>query len=138
MSETVLPAKPAENGQQERDAWVAEVRQLADQAEAWAKRQDWGVRRDSKTITEEPLGSYEVPQLLIQSLKGRVVLDPVTRYVGGGHGLVDFLAWPSFDYVPIVKTDEGWRFKSPEPNGPDAPWTEETFLDVALRLMLKG
>lgn len=76
MTPTSLPKRPVENWEQVRDEWVAAVEQLAAAAAAWAKKQDWAVRRDPKTITEDRLGSYTVPRLLIHAPEGRLSTRP--------------------------------------------------------------
>ena len=65
QSET-RPRSPVEDGEAQRNEWVAAVEQVVSDAEAWATEQKWFVHRDRKTITEDPIGSYEVPVLMIR------------------------------------------------------------------------
>jgi hypothetical protein len=135
-SETVS-RPPAENGEAERDEWVAAVEQVISDAEAWATEQHWFVHRGPKTITENRIGTYEVPTLLIQATCGRFVLDPIARYVGGAKGRIDFCVHPSYDYVMIVRTDAGWHFVI-DPPTLDRPWSKEAFLGIVPELAKKA
>src|SRR4051812_12265359 len=103
MSQSTLPKTPVPNWEQVRDGWVEAVTHLVGDAERWSLKQDWSVRRVMKTIKEDRLGSYEVPQLLIQSTAGRLLLDPVACYIAGAAGLVDLFLMPSYDSVTIAR-----------------------------------
>ena len=72
---STLSRQPVENGDAQRDEWIAAVEQVVSDAEAWATEQHWFVHRGSKTITEPAIGSYEVPTLLIQATAGRFVIS---------------------------------------------------------------
>jgi hypothetical protein len=136
QSET-RPRHPEANGQAERDEWVAAVEQVVSDAEAWATEQHWFVHRGPKTITEGPIGSYEVPTLLIQAPAGRFVIDPIARYVIGALGEIDFCVHPSYYYVMIVRTDTGWQVRTnPETIG--RPWSKQTFFEVISELARKA
>ena len=135
MTQTVLPTKAVDNWEGIRDEWVASVEQLVGDAEVWARKQDWAVRRDAKTIQEDRLGQYTVPRLLIHATAGRLLLDPVARYVPGAMGAVDLYVLPSYDAVMISRADDGWRL---HPIGADEipqPWCEEAFVHTALQLL---
>jgi hypothetical protein len=132
MSQSTLPKTPVPNWEQVRDEWIDAVTRLIGDAEQWSLNQDWSVRRAKKTIKEDRIGAYEVPQLLIQSTAGRLLLDPAARYIVGGTGLVDLFLMPSYDSVTITpNNDGGWRL---HPDG-DAdkwlPWSEENFIATA-------
>src|SRR4051794_38721827 len=94
QSET-LPRHPVENGEAERDEWVAAVEQVVSEAEAWPTEQHWFVHRGPKTSAEDPVGSYEVPSLLIQAPAGRFVLEPMGRYIVGATGEIELSVFPS-------------------------------------------
>jgi len=135
MTQAVLPTKAVENWEGIRDEWTASVEQLVGDAESWAGKQDWAVRREAKSIREDRLGQYTVPRLLIQATAGRLLLDPVARYVPGVLGVVDLYVLPSYDAVMISRADDGWRL---HPIGPDdiaQPWSEKTFVHTALQLL---
>jgi hypothetical protein len=131
-SETV-PPQLAENGEAQRDQWIAAVEQIVSDAEAWATEQHWFVHRGPKTITERGIGTYDVPTLLIQAPAGRFVIDPIARYVVGALGEVDFCVHPSYYYVMIVRTDAGWQFET-NPKTISRPWSKQTFFEVVSEL----
>jgi hypothetical protein len=66
MPEMIVPRTPVENWEQVRDEWVAAVTALVAQIESWAQGTDWATRQYPKSITEDRLGTYTVPQLLTQ------------------------------------------------------------------------
>lgn len=121
-----------------RAEWLESVEAFIADAEAWSKKQGWATRRDPKTIDEESIGSYTVPRLLIHGVDGRLLLDPVTRFVVGGLGLVDFCVLPSYDWVKLVRTPAGWEFHPAQPDAPHRPWSEKAFVEVARELLATG
>ena len=118
-----------------RDEWVASVEQLVGDAEVWAQKHDWAVRREAKTLREDRLGQYTVPRLLIHATAGRLLLDPVARYVPGAMGVVDLYVLPSYDAAMISRTDDGWRLHPIGADDEPQPWSEETFVHTALQLL---
>jgi len=118
-----------------RDEWVASVEQLVGDAEVWAQKHDWAVRREAKTLREDRLGQYTVPRLLIHATAGRLLLDPVARYVPGAMGVVDLYVLPSYDAAMISRTDDGWRLHPIGADDVPQPWSEETFVQTALQLL---
>ena len=124
------PGTPWKTGKPQRDDWVAAVEQVISDAEAWATEQHWFVHRTPKTITEDDVGSYEVPSLLIQAPAGRFTLEPMGRYIigatadgryiGGAMGEIELNVYPSYEYVRIVRTGAGWHFviKRPDSRSP--------------------
>jgi hypothetical protein len=136
QSET-LPRHPVENGEAERDEWVAAVEQVVSEAEAWATEQHWFVHRGPKTIAEDPVGSYEVPSLLIQAPAGRFVLEPMGRYIVGATGEIELSVFPSYESVLIVRNDTGRHFVIDRPTV-DRPWSKEAFLEIVSELAKKA
>ena len=135
-SET-LPRRPVETYEEQRDDWVAAVEQVISDAEAWATEQHWFVHRGPKTITEDPIGSYEVPTLLIQAPAGRFVFEPMSRYIIGATGEIELSVFPSYHSVLIVRNDSGWHFVIDRPTL-DRPWSKETFLEIVSELAKKA
>jgi hypothetical protein len=135
MDQSAPPTKPVKNWEQVRDEWVAAVEQLVGETEAWAQAQGWATRRDPKTATEYRLGAYTVPQLLIHAPAGRLILDPIARYVPGALGVVEFCALPSYDSMRLGRTADGW-FLQPDGEGETPrPWSEAIFRETSLRLL---
>lgn len=135
MTQSVLPTKAVENWEGVRDEWIAAVEQLVGDAEVWARNQDWAVRRDAKSIREDRLGQYTVPRLLIHATDGRLLLDPVARYVPGATGVVDLYVLPSYDAVMISRADDGWRLHPMDADDVPQHWSEETFVHTVLQLL---
>jgi hypothetical protein len=135
MTPATLPKSPVENWEQVRDEWVAAVEKLIQDAEAWSKKQDWATRRDPKTLKEKGQGEYIVPRLLIHTIDGRLLLDPIARDVMGATGLVELCVMPSYDSIKIVRFEDGWKMLPEKGDGEFTPLTEETFLATVLRLL---
>jgi hypothetical protein len=131
------PRKPVEDWEAKRDEWVAAVEQIAADAEAWAKEQQWLVHRDRKTMTEDMIGAYDVPVLTIQAPAGRLILDPIAQSIVGALGRIDLCAFPSYEKVLIVRTEDGWQFVI-NPPVPDRPWSKEAFLEISSGLAAKA
>jgi hypothetical protein len=129
------PRHPIENWQQKLAKWIAEVEEITHQARTWAEKHGWATRLDQKVITEEIIGTYEVPTLLVHTPQGRLLLQSVARYVVGADGRFDFCVMPSYDSVPLVKTDGSWGFFSTSRKDLLLPWSEEAFEKVAQELL---
>jgi hypothetical protein len=134
MEPTTLPKKPIDNWQHVRDEWIAAVQQLIQEVESWAQKQGWAVRREPKKVEEFRIGTYEVPQLLIQLPAGRFLLDPVARFVTGADGLIDLYVLPSYDAVMISRNQDGWFLHPSDQEGPRQTLSEQSFVDTVLQL----
>jgi hypothetical protein len=128
------PRKLVENWESVRDEWVQAVEQLVDEAEAWASERQWFVHRDCKTITEDGVGSYEVPVLMMRAPAGRLILEPLSRFVGKATGLVDLSVFPSYDRRSIVRTEKGWQFVKVGARNQYRRWSKTAFIEVATEL----
>jgi hypothetical protein len=136
MPETVMPREPVENWEQVRDEWIAEVHRVIAEAETWSEERGWGTLRDHRTITEDPIGSYQVPVLLIHTPKGRLLLSPQARYVFGGNGLIDVMLYPSFDVQNcLVKVEDGWRIAAIGNPELGERWSKESFVRVVNQML---
>jgi hypothetical protein len=128
MASPTLPKTPVENWEHVRDEWVADVTGLVAEAEAWCREQGWSTRRVPKEVTEDRLGTYTVPQLLIQDVAGRVLLEPLARYVVGGTGLLDLYRMPAYDdMASVVREEGGWQIRDFQ-TWAARPWSREAFL----------
>jgi len=127
---------PVEGWDAKRDEWVAAVDQLVTEAEAWAHEQNWLVHRGSKTFTDEGLGTYEVPMLMMHCPQGALNLNPGGCNLIGPLGGIDFRVYPSYETVRILHTATGWRFVTDPPTRV-LPWSKEAFLEIASELALK-
>jgi hypothetical protein len=118
-----------------RAEWLATVEQLFQQAETWARKQGWEVKRDHKRLDETLLGAMEIPVLLIHTTRGRLLLDPIARFVVGGDGLVDLCVMPSFDSVRLVRNGKGWQVYPLVGDGPPRRWSEKVFVETTNKLL---
>lgn len=110
-----------------REEWLAATETLIGQCEAWALKLDWATRRIPKKIDEAFLGEYETHQLLVHLLSGRVIIDPITRFVGGGEGLVDIYAFPSMASRSLVRRERQWKLLPTTGTGKPREWNEVLF-----------
>jgi hypothetical protein len=79
-------------------------------------------------LHEPLLGAYSAPRLLIHTLEGRLLLDPVTRFAAGAQGLVELSVMPSYDSVRITRANGAWDIQPDPPDDPSRQWTEEAFV----------
>jgi hypothetical protein len=120
---------------QERDSWVDEVERLAADVEKWAKTRDWAVRRELKNFTEDEIGTYQLPVLTVLTALGRVVFEPVARFVAGGSGRIDLYAFPSFSQVVLVRRGRKWIFLSDSDHSDlGRRWKEADFVETLSEL----
>jgi len=118
-----------------REEWVEAVRALLEQARRWAQEAGWQVKERECELAEEPLGVYHVPMLEVDTPQGRVVLEPKGRNVAGAEGRVDFYAWPTHYDVMLLREKAGdWVIRTSGLKWPFS-WSQETFKDLASRLL---
>ncbi|HVA15139.1 MAG TPA: hypothetical protein VNF99_17965 [Stellaceae bacterium] len=129
------PRHPTENWEAKLDDWLSEMNSVVEQATKWAEARGWSTKADNKTITEEVIGTYAAPRLLIHTPGARFLLDPIARCVVGAEGRFDLCVIPSYDAVPLVKIDGGWRFLSNGSDGLDLAWSEEGFAKICAQLV---
>jgi len=118
-----------------RADWIAAVTDLVAQVEGWCKEEDWPTRRAIKTLDEPPIGKYGVPMLLIQNLDVRLLLEPVSRFVAGGDGLVDLYRMPAYDDIASIFWRRGKWYIHYWPSNGKVPATP---LDAKPRLFTKA
>jgi hypothetical protein len=117
-----------------REAWKSQVRELCDEVKKWAKEKGWSVHEDIKQISEDHVGSYEVPVLVLQSPQGRVHIDPIGCEIVGASGRVDIFTWPALNRMLLVRGDDRWEVRTDARVAWPAEWCEDTFFDIVNRL----
>lgn len=134
MSTELINAERPVDWADSRRQWQKLVRGLARDVRAWSEARGWRVEDKPHTVTEEGLGSYEVPMLVIQLTDQPLFLEPVGRSVMGAQGRVDLYSYPSMDRVMLLHDGKSWIVR-PElgPTWP-LPWNQDTFIDLAERL----
>jgi hypothetical protein len=135
MSSGTLPKGSTAQPEAVRDQWVADVKKLVAEAEGWSREQGWLTHQDSRTLTEEFLGTYDVPTLTIRHPSAALLLEPVARYVVGAEGRIDLAVFPSYDKLLVVLGEDGaWRIASPARPEWEEPWARENFIRLAEQL----
>ena len=114
--------------------WTEAVRTLMGQAEEWAKKQGWRAVAQPIQLTEEGLGSYEVPLLTIETPSGKIVLEPVAMRASPGEGRVDVYAWPSLNRLMLVRNHETWELLTEAGVRWPQPWEPATLSYLASNL----
>jgi hypothetical protein len=116
-----------------RDDWMIRVLALVDQVSKWSKAEGWKVERHEKTITEEPLGAYQLPELSVQLAGGEILLVPVGLV--GGDGRVYLEAIPTLARVKLIGVKDGWAIFA-DTNVPlRINWNRRNFVTLAQDLL---
>ena len=118
-----------------RDQWIERVDAVINQAEKWAKAQDWATARTTRTIRERLLGEYTVPVLRVRLPLGEVHVIPVALHVVGADGRIDIEAFPTLNRVRLVGRDDGWQIYTDSNVPLRQPWNRETFAQLAQDLL---
>jgi hypothetical protein len=138
MTPTTLPTKPVENWEAVRDEWLAILEQFFTDVEAWAKKQDWATLRTPKNLTETRIGSYTSCRLLVHMIEGRLVFDPMARFVSGGDGLIDWYVLPSYDSSFLVREGNVWQLYAGGPQSEGTTWSEDVFVKTAREMVKRA
>jgi hypothetical protein len=118
-----------------REAWIARVTSLANQVSEWSVAEGWKVERHEKEITEEFLGTYRVPEVVVRLDIGELIIAPVALHIAGGNGRVDLEAVPTLARVKMVGAGIGWKLFA-DPNVPlRVDWNRENFVQLARDLL---
>src|SRR5437016_5038498 len=108
MMQSTAPGAPVQNWHEIRDAWVRDVEQMAADVERWCAARDLFVKRETKDLDEEEIGSYQLPVLTIQLPTGRIYFNPIARFIVGAEGRIEMYAVPSFAQVVLIRRGNGW------------------------------
>lgn len=120
--------------------WVELVGNFAKQVADWATVAGWDVAWKSLDRTEDLLGSYTVPMLIIQTAQRAVMVEPVARDVMGALGRIDLYAYPTLFRVMLLQSPESgeWRIRTDSGIFIEKPWNKETFLSLIEGLTAAG
>lgn len=116
----------------EKERWIADLKKLMSDIDAWAKKRHWSTHWDSKRLSESKLGGeYEAPYLLVKAPQGQVHVEPAARYVAGNAtGRVDLLAWPTMQSLVLVRLKGRWEVRTDSGIRWPQPWGEEAFVSI--------
>jgi hypothetical protein len=96
----------------DRKKWIGKVGDLVEVVQQWAKELGWSTRQIEKQLDDSRIGKHKIPALILQDGTVRVLLEPVSRRVPGGEGLVDLYLMPSYeDIASLFLRDDGWRLQ---------------------------
>jgi hypothetical protein len=134
-AEAALEAMLAEaklDPDEERSIWTNIVTGFTDQVSDWAREQNWRVDVRQLERSEELLGTYKVPLLIIQTERGAVIVEPVARVVAGSEGRIDIYAYPARFRVMLLRSSESgeWRIRTDSRVYLRQPWNKETFVGL--------
>jgi len=113
-----------------REEWLSALRDLFDTIRTWSESQGWSVHEDEKTISEEHVGRYKAPSLMIQCPGGRIHIDPIGCNIIGAHGRIDILSFPSLNRLLLIKINSDWKIKTESRMDWPRAWSHEAFVDL--------
>ena len=115
-------------------AWCELVHALMQDIKTWAGEENWLVSEQEKTLSEDYLGTYTVPELTVKRPSGYLTVEPIGRNIIGAQGRVDICAFPSMNRMVLVRLNDQWCVKTdsyvPWPNS----WSKDTFVELAAAL----
>jgi hypothetical protein len=118
-----------------RENWIFRVTALVDQISKWSEAEGWKVERHEKTIREELLGTYRVPEISVRLAGGEILLVPVALHIVGGDGRVDLEAIPTLARVKLIGVKGGWEVFA-DTNVPlRINWNRRNFVTLAQDLL---
>ncbi len=131
--------KPEHSPDQVMAEWRQALQSLVTTIRGWIKpledAQLAHVHEDSAVVTEQWLGTFQVPLLTIYFPSvGAISVKPIARLIIGAEGRVDLVNGPR--YVAVIrKKGTGWNIAEQSPKLSLTPLTKETF-EGAVRELL--
>ena len=119
-----------------RTQWCEAVVSLMDDVEGWVSQEGWACKRFDRTIREDNLGEYVVPQLQIATPQGTIVVNPIGRNIIGAEGRVDLESFPSLNRILLIRRDDEWKVFTEAGVDMSKPWGRDTFLELARNLAM--
>src|SRR5438552_18944905 len=108
----------------EQRRWIDAVTAIIDRAQEWARQRGWRSALQTMTLTEDRLGTYQVPVLTVESDQGKIVLEPVARWTSPGEGRIDVYSWPSLNRLMLLRNGDGWELFTEAAVRWPRPWTQ--------------
>jgi hypothetical protein len=121
MQQTTL-SKEEQIGQ-----WTRAVHKLVTEVEKWSNDLGWAAARQSKTLKEKSLGSYEVEDLIIKTPSGLMILDVKARNVANADGRVDLYILHNLNRMLLIRKGDRWSLKTDTGVRWPKPWNKQTF-----------
>ncbi len=121
-----------------REQWLQSLKELVGEVSGWAIQQKgWHVESEAaQSVSEEALGTYDVPVLTIHTPEGRLILEPIARNFPGS-GIVELYAWPSLFRVRLLQDQPGdeWEVRIDSWYVVPQQWNRESFVQIAHSLL---
>jgi len=124
MEQTTLSRK------QEIGKWTSALRVLIAEVEEWSAELGWATSRQTKSIRERALGSYQVEDLIIKTPSGVLVLDVKARNVADADGRVDLYILHNLNRMLLIRKGSRWTLKTDTGVRWPKPWNKETFSEL--------
>lgn len=121
-----------------RNEWTRVVRDLEKDIADWAKAEGWDVSTSERVVSEESIGAYAVPDLIIETPEGqRLILEVKGRGPASAAGRVQLFAWPTLFRVLLLRKsdDDGWVIRTDSGIPLRKTWNRETFITLAKDLL---
>lgn len=118
----------------ELNRWTEAVNSVVDHARDWARQHGWHAKVETTTLTEDRLGTYQVPLLIVEAPDGRIVIEPIARWSSPGEGRIDVYSWPSLNRLMLVRKGDNWVLLTEAGVRWPQTWNLATFLDLASNL----
>lgn len=117
-----------------REDWLLASNALLDEAEGWAKSQDWPTKRYARPITEGFVGRYELDRLIYSTEGAQLALIPVGRFVPGTDGMLDLAVMPAYDSMNVVRRNRQWSIQPLPGEEGQEDWSRPAFIRKSLDL----
>lgn len=121
-----------------REQWLESLKLLAGKVSTWATQEEgWRIEStDTLTVSEDLLGTYDVPVLTIHTPEGQLILEPIARNFPGS-GIVELYAWPSLFRVRLLQDQPGDEWEARIDSWYILPqkWNRESFVQIARSLL---
>jgi len=135
MAKTRVTSKLEAQPRERRSDWVGHVTALVNQIADWSTAEGWKVERHEKSITEEALGTYPAPEIVVRLKDGELIVTPIALHVAGGEGRVDLEAIPTLARVKLLRVNGKWK-PFADPNVPlRLAWNQANFTQLAQDLL---
>lgn len=123
------------NWDNKKTEWQKSIKDLVGDIRLWAENNKWIVVQHDKSITEDHLGTYQVPELNIKIPGGHLIVEPIGRNIIGAEGRVDIYAFPSLQRMLLVREHNHWSVKTSDFINWPLSWDKNTFTDLAKNLI---
>lgn len=123
---------------QVRDEWIRSVQQLEQDLTDWSTTAGWQVTKSERVVNEESIGTYAVPDLVIETPAGeRLVVEVKGRGPAAASGRVQLFAWPTLFRVLLLHKPgkDDWTVRTESGIPLRQPWNRDTFITLAEDLL---